>query len=189
MATLGRLGCNYCCSIGYLGPQKSQGLALSNEWVKCQVSFNGTDKAQQLKSLRTKISAHQLSLSHNKAAQILADSRKERLENATLQQEAHVFSATKKIFNTVYYLAKTDRPFSDHKGLIDLQKKNGIDIGVTLQSHYSSTKIIKNISSEFRKNLILKLISEEQKLSVLIDESTTLGRESVSIVYIKTSLN
>jgi len=35
----------------------------------------------------------------------------------------------------------------------------------------------------------LKLTSEDHKFSLLIDESTTLSRESALILYIKTTLN
>lgn len=185
----GRLGCSDCASVRNLGLHKTQGLFLSNEWVCCEVSFNGKDKAQQLKSLRTKISAHQASQAHNKASEILAESRKTKLENSVLLQQTYLFSTTEKIFNTAYYLIKNDRPFSDFEDLIQLQKRNGLDLGLTLHSRYSATEIVKHVASEFRKKLMSKLIAENQKLSVLIDESTTLGKESVLIVYIKTFIN
>jgi hypothetical protein len=75
-------------------------------------------KKQQMKSLRTKISAHQTSLAHNKAGLILAEAQKTQLENLTLQQQTHCISTTKEIFNTAYYLVKNDQPFTDHEDLI-----------------------------------------------------------------------
>jgi hypothetical protein len=86
-------------------------------------------------------------------------------------------------------LVKNDRPFTDHEDSIRLQKKNCLDIGIILHSRYSATEIIKHIASEFKKKLISELTAEDRKMSVLIDESTTLGKQSTSIVYIKTFLD
>jgi hypothetical protein len=56
----------------------------------------------------------------------------------------------------------------------------------SLHSRYSATEIIKHIASEFKKKLISKLTVEDWKIFKLIDESTTLGKQSTLIVYIKT---
>jgi hypothetical protein len=101
-----------------------------------------------------------------------------------LQQQAHCISTTEKVFNTKHYLVKNGRPFTDHEHLIQLQKKNSLDVGITLHSRHSATEIIKHIASEFRKKLVSKLTVEDRKISVLIDESTTLGKQCTLIVYI-----
>jgi uncharacterized protein YpiB (UPF0302 family) len=93
------------------------------------------------------------------------------------------------VFNTKYYFIKNGRPFTDHEHLIQLQKKNSLDIGITLHSRYSATEIIKHIASEFRKKLVSKLTVKDRKISVLIDESTTLDKQSILIVEIKTFLD
>jgi hypothetical protein len=85
-------------------------------------------------------------------------------------------------------LVKNNRPFTDHEDLIQLQNKNGLDVGITLHSRCSVTEIIKHIASEFKK-LISKLSVEDQKISVLIDGSKTLGKQSTLVVYIKTFLD
>jgi hypothetical protein len=151
--------------------------------------LNGTETKQQLKSQRTKILAHQASLAHNKAGLVFSEAQKTQLENLTLQQVAHCISTMEKIFNTAYYLVKNDRPFTDHEDLIQLQKKNGLNVGITLHSRYSATEIIKHIALEFKKKLISKLTVENRKISVLTDESTTLDKQSTLIIYIKTFLD
>lgn len=51
-------------------------------------------------------------------------------------------------FRTIYYIAKNIRPFDDHTELIELQQYNGINLGTTLYSRYSSTSIIAHIAKE-----------------------------------------
>lgn len=36
-----------------------------------------------------------------------------------------------KLFRTAYYLVKNERPFTDFKDLLQLQKSNGLEIGET----------------------------------------------------------
>ena len=46
--------------------------------------------------------------------------------------------ATQRIFRTAYYLAKNNRPYSDHGDLIELQQINGVDLGVSLHSRHTA---------------------------------------------------
>ena len=96
---------------------------------------------------------------------------------------------TTKVFRTAYYIAKKNRPFSDHEGLIHLQEINGIDMGSILHSRYSATNIISHITREMRNKLVRSMITRGKKFSVLIDESTSLGNKSTLVVYIKVDLD
>jgi len=97
--------------------------------------------------------------------------------------------STKCIFRTAYYIAKFSQPFGGPESLIDLQQMNGIDLGLILHSRYSSTNIINHIANEMRKKVVNDVVSSSSKLSVLIDESTTLSHLSVMVVYIKAAIN
>nr|XP_047132587.1 E3 SUMO-protein ligase KIAA1586-like [Hydra vulgaris] len=56
-------------------------------------------------------------------------------------------SSTTRIFNTVYSLAKRNRPFSDIESVIELQLKNGLDMGTGLHSRHSATSTISSKST------------------------------------------
>lgn len=43
------------------------------------------------------------------------------------------------VFRFVYYLHQNDRPYSDHFGFLELQKQNGVDIGMGIHSRTSTT--------------------------------------------------
>lgn len=66
-----------------------------------------------------------------------------------------VFSETDAVFRTAYYLAKMNRPFTDHDTLIELKEKNGVNVGTSLHSRYSSTKIVEHIAKEMLMRLHL----------------------------------
>jgi len=78
-----------------------------------------------------------------------------------------------------------NRPFSDHDDLIKLQEINGVNLGKILHSRYSATNIINHISNIMRKQLITRIITLNSKLSILIDESTSLSNKTTLVVYLK----
>ena len=54
--------------------------------------------------------------------------------------------ATCKIFRTAYYIAKNDKPYTDHYDVLQLQELNGADIPQGLRSRFSATNIIDNVA-------------------------------------------
>ncbi|XP_041844546.1 E3 SUMO-protein ligase KIAA1586-like [Melanotaenia boesemani] len=98
-----------------------------------------------------------------------------------------VLAETDAVFRTAYYLAKMNRPFTDHYDLIELQQRNGINMGTSLHSRYSSTAIVQHIAKEMQKKIVDSIVSSSSKLSVLIDEATSLSHKSAMIVYVKAS--
>lgn len=46
--------------------------------------------------------------------------------------------STEYVFRTAYFIAKYNRLYDDHQKLIELQKVNGVHLGSTLHSRYSS---------------------------------------------------
>jgi hypothetical protein len=51
----GKLGCSVCKNCGYLSVEKSVGMRLSKEWIKCEIASYGDSRKQQLTTLRKKI--------------------------------------------------------------------------------------------------------------------------------------
>lgn len=97
-------------------------------------------------------------------------------------------SVTESVFRTAYFLAKKNRPFSDHPDLIELQKLNGLDCGVILHSRYSATEIINSIATEMKQKIIKEIINQQSKIAVVIDESTTVSRRTALAIYLKTCI-
>lgn len=95
---------------------------------------------------------------------------------------------TIKVFRIAYYIAMQIRPFSNDDDLIKLQEINGVHLGKIFNSRYSATNIINHISNIMRKQLISKIITLKSKLSIFIDESTSLSNKTTLVVYLKTYL-
>ncbi|XP_015277122.1 PREDICTED: uncharacterized protein KIAA1586-like [Gekko japonicus] len=181
----GKLGCSVCKNVGASETEKTTvGMRLSKEWIRGEVSFNGELRKQQLTSLRKKIFEHRESAGHKAAVRITAEAREESKAVCLWAQEREV-KITKKVFRTAYNVARKNQPFSDFEADIDLLELNGVDVGTILHSAASCAHIVDHIGSEMRSTLIEKILDSKSKLSLILDESTTVGRESVLIVYLR----
>jgi len=182
-------GCTICIAANALGPLKEKGVCLSHEWCTYNIESSVTEsRVTQLSSLRMKIKKHVDSKAHILAVQINQDMNKEVLKKRFTVVDSAVDKETEAVFRTAYYLAKSNRPFSDHEQLIQLQKQNGVNMGLILHSRFSSTAIINHIACEMRRKVVKHLVDNSCKLSVVIDESTTLGKESVMVVHMKAAV-
>ncbi len=85
-------------------------------------------------------------------------------------------------FRNAYYLAKNNRPFTDHKTLRELQQLNGVKMGHIFHSRFSATNIIESIAKEMLCSIVNNIVSSSSKLAVLIDEASTLSRKTTMIV-------
>ncbi|XP_050516420.1 E3 SUMO-protein ligase KIAA1586-like [Diabrotica virgifera virgifera] len=181
----GSLGCTLCSTVSHLGAFKKERTSISKEWCTFAITFNGSSKSAQLTSLRKKIFLHKQSSAHLTAESITAKANEETIENVCDKMNVSNLESTIKVFRSAYYLAKNDRPFSDYSKLLQLQKMNGVDIGVGLHSRFSATEIIDHISHEMKKRITQQVKSISGKISILIDESTSLSDKSTLIVYLK----
>jgi hypothetical protein len=181
----GKLGCRICNHVSNLGAFKTERSSISNEWRSYSITFNGKTKTAQLTSLRKKILDHKSSSSYKSAEKITEVAKSETIEKVTDAMYEKHLETTKTVFRTAYYLAKNNRPYSDHFNILELQKINGIDIGVGLHSRNTAAEIIDHISDEMKRRVITEIKNISGKISVIIDESTTLGSKSTLIVYLK----
>ena len=93
-------------------------------------------------SLRKKIHKHKLSKSHIQAVAILKNRSEKQLDSSLLVAQEKITSSTMSVFRTAYYIAKRNKPFTDHPKLIDLQKANGVNVGRVLHSNVTCAEII-----------------------------------------------
>ncbi|XP_058841147.1 E3 SUMO-protein ligase KIAA1586-like [Acipenser ruthenus] len=181
----GNLGCRVCRRVSALSVLKSQGVSLSSEWKNYSVGYNGKTREQQLRSLRKKIAEHKKSSAHNKATALLQQNTEDIIGKCVDSAKRRDHETTCKIFSTAYYLAKQNRPYSDHQALLELQEINGVNVGTGLHSRYSATQIINHVSDEMVKKACERIIHIDGKIAVLIDESTALNGSPALIVHLK----
>lgn len=60
--------------------------------------------------------------------------------------------------NTAYVLAKEELPFTKFKPLLDLQKKNGLDISSTYANHVMAAELVHTISETFKDEVTFYFI-------------------------------
>ncbi|XP_031357901.1 E3 SUMO-protein ligase KIAA1586-like [Photinus pyralis] len=184
-----KLGCSTCKKIKNLGNvPKKQGVQVSTEWVNCNIAAFGDSTKKQRQSLRKKIFHHKTSEAHRYAEEILTESHKERLKTSLTNQSTDICESTNRVFTTVYNIIKKGRPFTDLTSDIDMQVLNGLKMGRILHSDHACADIANHIATEMRKRIVSQIIQNESKISVLIDETTSVSKNTVLVVCIKTTL-
>ena len=181
----GKLGCLICSKVGSLRVVKTQGLSISIEWGSSLIGFHGKTRSVQLASLRKKCHRHANSQAHIKASSIEKAAKDDALGKMVDRLNESEMNLTCKIFRTAYFIAKNCKPFSDHFELLELQELNGADIPHGLRSRFSATNISDHIAVEMKQRICTEILEGNGKISVLIDESTTLSKKSTLIVYLK----
>ncbi|KAJ3582687.1 hypothetical protein NHX12_000371 [Muraenolepis orangiensis] len=136
---------------------------MSEEWVHFKIQSSDSSRSTSLASLRNKIRRHETSRAH-KIAQELTEKKggQDLVGNLVRAVSETVFAETDSVFRTADYLAKMNRPFPDHDSLIELQEQHGANMGTSLHS---------------------------SKLSVLIDEASSISYTSAMIVNLKASVD
>lgn len=149
---------------------------------------SNTVKAARLTNLRHKILKHKTSKAHTETEKISQQKCSNLLSKAFQTGKSNFYDTTQKVFRSAYYISKYNRPYDDHSKLIELQQLNGLDMGTTLHSRYSSTNIISHIADKMKTKIVQNIIATSSKISILIDESTTVSSLSGMVVYVKASI-
>ena len=181
----GTLGCLICQKVSCLSLHKRRGVYITTEWSGGLVNYYGDTKEARLKSLRKKIVRHKTSHAHTIAEEIILSAEKSCIESHIDNLRHLELEDTKRIFRTAYYLAKNNRPYTDHHDLVELQQLNGTDLGVGLHSSYSATEIIDHITFQMRLRICSRIQEIEGKIALIIDESTIISNISTLVVYLK----
>lgn len=141
-----KIGCENCKLAGELKTYKSQGVEISTEWSQTNIDGGINPKiVTQSSILRHKIARHNKSKAHIFSSKIDQEKSRDKISTAFETSTLKNYNPTVKIFHTVYYISKNNRPFDDHTGLVELQEMNGICLGQILHSRYSSTTIANHI--------------------------------------------
>lgn len=142
----------YCRDANSLGPLTQTGMALSRQRCGGYIDEGGNVKSSTwLNSLRNKIRKHLTSVAHSLACEIRRNKAQAVIEETFAAQNVKAEHSIECVFCKAYYVAKCNRPFTDHESLIDLQQLNGVDLGTILHSRYTATNIVNHIADEMRK--------------------------------------
>lgn len=184
-----RLFCKICQEVGSLKLDSSKGVYLRNNWTQEGVTSSSDryDMGRQKTSIRRKIFDHKVSASHKSAETILKDAKKNVLPEAVLKNKMHQSATSGRLLVTAYSLAKDNRPYTAFTERTELQEANGVELGKGLHSRHSATAMIDLISESMHEKLCKEIIKEANKISVLLDESTTVSNKSCLVVYLRTS--
>ncbi|XP_058028280.1 zinc finger and SCAN domain-containing protein 31-like [Ahaetulla prasina] len=104
-----KLGCEYCARHGFL---KMKSVHVSKEWKYFQIEASGRNREVKQASLRKKMKEHFSSRAHNICKENIKQC--EEVSIARLMNEKYE-QTTCTLFNTVYSLAQSCKPFSDIK--------------------------------------------------------------------------
>lgn len=184
----GKLGCNVCRNVANISGHKVQGTGISKGWTNIDISCNGTGRQQQLTSFRKKIKEHMDSHAHKACERIAKTAKQQTVEKAVDNVNMSQFRTTEKVLRTAYYVAKNDRPYTDHPQLLELQNMNGINTGFGLVSRWSATQIIDHVAMEMRKRVCRYLQECDAKIAILIDESTVTDKSAL-IIYLNCEID
>ena len=88
------------------------------------------------------------------------------------------------LFNIPYYVIKRGHPFTDYPGLVDLHKKNGVNLPSCYHSNKACARYLVDIHAEICED-ILQDMREARYLSVLIDGSTDCAILEMESVYVR----
>ena len=80
-----------------------------------------------------------------------------------------------KKMNTAYFIAKEELPFTKFPKLLDLQRKNGLQIGETYSTDKKCAEMVSTISNVYQ-NKLAKTVNENVKyMSIMIDGGEDAG--------------
>lgn len=142
-----KLGCAVCIDAGTTQTVKA-GVQISAEWYAVSVG------AKTARKLKEKIYKHRDSKAHAAAADILDIRQQNVLKGILIDADTRNLEETCRVFRTAYAVAKMDLAFTAHRGLLELQEANGLDIGKVHRSDHSCSKITNHIANQIENNIL-----------------------------------
>lgn len=177
---LGQLGCSVCGEV-QLQVNATQGMHIAEKWKNNEIL------AENGRKLKEKIYKHKNSEAHKQAEVILEARKKDTFKALIVDCQTRQFSETIRMFRTAYCVAKQNLAFTVHEKLVELQILNGLSMGNVHRSDHSCAKIIRHIARGMKTNFCRKLVSNNSKMSIMLDEATIFGK-TVVVLYLRTCL-
>ena len=86
-------------------------------------------------------------------------------------------------FNTAYYLSKSERPYSDFEGLLQLQEKSGAKYYQSYRNERSAANFV-DTCGQVIKNAMVEDLLRAKYYSILMDDSTDSSVTEQELIYI-----
>ena len=86
-------------------------------------------------------------------------------------------------------MEKNSKSLTDFEKLIRLQQANSINMERVLHSKTVAADVIKHVSSQMKKKLLIKIIDSRSKIIVLEDKSTRVWDKSTLIEFLRASVD
>ena len=86
-------------------------------------------------------------------------------------------------FNSSYYLAKSERPYSDFPGLLELQEKNGVKYRASYCNERAAANFV-DVCGEILKETLVDDLLSAKYYSVLMDGSTDASVTEQELIYV-----
>ena len=86
-------------------------------------------------------------------------------------------------FNSAYYLAKKERPYSDFPDLIELHKKNGVKYHGSYQNEQAAANFVDNCGEVLKESFVEDLLRANY-YSILMDGSTDSSVIEQELIYV-----
>lgn len=187
----GSIGCSVCKENPPPQIMRGKGASVSKEWTSISVKApSHQSRKQQLKTLRKKILKHSSSASHTNAIEL---SKRISVNSETAKQLEHLSekqeTSTEHVFRLAYLHAKLDRPYKDFPHHITCHTLNGADMGRILHSEKACQNIINSVSSDMKKVICKDIIEHQSKITVMVDESTSVSVRTCMVIHIRALVN
>lgn len=164
---------------------KSRHRDVNIKWAFVKIAI--PDESNDKKSLlRTKIRRHKISDAHSQAERTLQNAKENQIQESLLKLNSYANESTEHLLRTAYFCAKSDRPYTDFEHIVELQKFNKTSVGITLHSRATAVEMISSIAEQMKQIIVEKIITNNYKIVVLVDESTSLSKMSCIVVFIRT---
>lgn len=131
----GKLGCNVCAEAKTLLLWK-EASHLAPEWINFEVEASSSNRENKLSSLRTKMKLHNDSSSHQLAETISNNKEERTIEKKMLTPSEKAVTKCSLLMQTAYSVAKNKRALVEYEELVNLQKINSLDLGISLFNGY-----------------------------------------------------
>ena len=166
----GKMYCKYCLEVNEHADKNSS-------FYKCSDNFRiGV------------IRAHNKSKQHLRCADVYRSKRNPQnpIEQGLRNMESAVQGKLMKLFNTAYFVAKEEMPFSSFKSLCELQIKNDVDLGNTYFNDHACKNFIESSAEILKADLSEKLNNASPRFfSAMADGSTDSGIIEQELLFVR----
>ena len=170
---VGKTGCEN--SAGYCMETKSMNCECCSRYPRNAGNTKFADTAGSSMFKHNTLVKHNLSLKHRVCRDMLINEKATPLPVAFRRQEAVNHSADEAEmilkFNTAYFVAKEELPFTKFKSHLDLQRKNGLKCNDTYNNDTACAQFV-GVIADILKGKTYTKIKDAPYLSIMIDGDT-----------------